>query len=359
MADNDMKPTTNEFATNDQANYYSGITNIKVNGKNTYELKGKLFDDLHKNAFSGTKGGDAVEHIEYFLKIFDPIDLPYVNQDKLRVVVFPISLIETDVFDYESPLYMAFNEFIYLLKVVPKLFTYDVERTENYDDYMNEFNDEFEEPWDEDDVPYKIGDHICEPFHFKNRKTKWPTCSSNEDGFCNDEVLEQKAIYEESWSDAKQSVTNFFGWLKRTFGNFHELDYGLLDKLQYYWWEVNEHKKSPFANWKNHLRGPYANFFGTRVPYLDISHIFDMNGDTSHFNDHDVNEQEVEERCEVFDQEQLVCNIRIFEMIKYSFGDGVKYVAIKEDEYDDLTSTSKEHATHTKKSFARWTKDGW
>ncbi|GJT32925.1 hypothetical protein Tco_0923344 [Tanacetum coccineum] len=80
---------------------------------------------------------------------------------------------------------MAFNEFNYLLKVDPELFTYDIERTENYDDYMNEFNDEFEEPWDEDGVPYEIGDHICEPFCFKNGRTKWPICSSNEDGFCN------------------------------------------------------------------------------------------------------------------------------------------------------------------------------
>nr|GEX00610.1 hypothetical protein [Tanacetum cinerariifolium] len=79
--------------TNDQANYYSRIISITVNGKNAYELKGKFLDDLHKNAFSGTNGEDAVEHIEYFLKIVDPIDLPNMNQDKLRVVVFPISLV--------------------------------------------------------------------------------------------------------------------------------------------------------------------------------------------------------------------------------------------------------------------------
>ncbi|GKE66830.1 hypothetical protein Tco_1520991, partial [Tanacetum coccineum] len=74
-----------EFVANDQANYYSGITSIKVNGKNAYELKGKFLDDLHKNAFSGTNGEDAVEHIEYFLRIVDTIDLLNVNQDKLRV----------------------------------------------------------------------------------------------------------------------------------------------------------------------------------------------------------------------------------------------------------------------------------
>ncbi|GKF53341.1 hypothetical protein Tco_0160251 [Tanacetum coccineum] len=75
---------------NDQADYYSRITSIMVNGKNAYELNRKFLDDM--NAFSGTHGEDAVEHIKYFLRIVDPIDLPNVNQDKLRVVVFLISL---------------------------------------------------------------------------------------------------------------------------------------------------------------------------------------------------------------------------------------------------------------------------
>ncbi|GKE61378.1 hypothetical protein Tco_1511745, partial [Tanacetum coccineum] len=71
MADNETKPTTKEFAANDQANYYSRITSIKMNGKNAYELKGKFLDDLHNNSFSGTNGEDAVEHIEYFLRIIE------------------------------------------------------------------------------------------------------------------------------------------------------------------------------------------------------------------------------------------------------------------------------------------------
>nr|GEV01806.1 ribonuclease H-like domain, reverse transcriptase, RNA-dependent DNA polymerase [Tanacetum cinerariifolium] len=39
------------------------------------------------------------------------------------------------------------------------------------------------------------------------------------------------------------------------------------------------------------------------------------------------------ERCELFDQERPIFNIRRFEMIKYSFGDDEEYVAVKEDEY--------------------------
>ncbi|GJZ27511.1 hypothetical protein Tco_0571764 [Tanacetum coccineum] len=93
MADKVKKYTMKGFKTNDQADYYSRITSIMINGKNAYELKGKFLDDLHKNTFRSTNGEDAVKHIEYFQKVVDPIDLPNVNQDKIRVVVFPISLV--------------------------------------------------------------------------------------------------------------------------------------------------------------------------------------------------------------------------------------------------------------------------
>ncbi|GJS81896.1 hypothetical protein Tco_0748437 [Tanacetum coccineum] len=65
-----------------------------VNNKRSYELKGKFLDDLRDNAFSRTNGEDAVEYIEYFLKIVDLINLPNVNYERLRLSVFPISLVE-------------------------------------------------------------------------------------------------------------------------------------------------------------------------------------------------------------------------------------------------------------------------
>ncbi|GKE46275.1 hypothetical protein Tco_1477533 [Tanacetum coccineum] len=92
MADKGKKSSMETFAPNDKADYYSIITIITVNGKNAYELKEKFLDDLHNNAFSGTNRKDTVEHIEYYLKIIDPIKLPNIDHDKLRIVVFPISL---------------------------------------------------------------------------------------------------------------------------------------------------------------------------------------------------------------------------------------------------------------------------
>ncbi|GKD87880.1 hypothetical protein Tco_1359034 [Tanacetum coccineum] len=92
MADKGNKSSMETFMPNDKADYYSGITSITVNEKNAYKLRGKFLDDLHNNAFSGTNRKDAVEQIEYYLKIIDPIKLPNVDHDKLRVVVFLILL---------------------------------------------------------------------------------------------------------------------------------------------------------------------------------------------------------------------------------------------------------------------------
>ncbi|GKB44343.1 hypothetical protein Tco_0889285 [Tanacetum coccineum] len=208
-----------------------GITSITVNGKNAYELKGKFLDDLHKNAFSGTNGEDAVEHIEYFLKIVDPIDLPNVNHDKLRVVVFPISLdywklendeieptndetsdleetnhdneqeigeifrIETNLFDYDTPLCEKFKEFNYLLKIDPDVFTKDIEGFKTYDEYNDDWIYEWnknvpwinEKPWTDTRVwtePAPVV-HCCKPFNYKSGYSEWPTCSWREDRYCN------------------------------------------------------------------------------------------------------------------------------------------------------------------------------
>ncbi|GJV45472.1 hypothetical protein Tco_1430008 [Tanacetum coccineum] len=66
---------------------------------------------------------------------------------------------------------------------------------------------------------------------------------------------------------------------------------------------------------------------------------------TNRDNEESENEMEHkdEERCEVFDDhERLVCYIRRSEMVKYSFRDDEEYVAIKENECDDLMNTRKE-----------------
>ncbi|GJU35269.1 hypothetical protein Tco_1183623 [Tanacetum coccineum] len=76
------------------------------------------------------------------------------NDDELETT--EIFRIETNLFDYETSLCTEFKEFNFLLKVDPELFTCDIERTKIYEDYENKLNDELEEPWSEDGVPYEI-----------------------------------------------------------------------------------------------------------------------------------------------------------------------------------------------------------
>ncbi|GKC01976.1 hypothetical protein Tco_0993586 [Tanacetum coccineum] len=73
--------------------------------------------------------------------------------------------IETNIFDYETPLCLAFNEFNYLLKVDPDLLTKDIMRI-------------WKEP--------TLVKHHCKPFNYKTGCSEWPTCSWTKDGYCNE-----------------------------------------------------------------------------------------------------------------------------------------------------------------------------
>ncbi|GJZ01067.1 putative reverse transcriptase domain-containing protein [Tanacetum coccineum] len=97
--------------------------------------------------------------------------------------------IKGNLFNFETPLCEAYHEFSCLLKIDTDLFTYDIQNFKTYDEYKQELNDDkakgTEKPWLKNRVPYQLCDHICEPYRFKNGGTKWPTCTSDIDGFCN------------------------------------------------------------------------------------------------------------------------------------------------------------------------------
>ncbi|GKA88600.1 hypothetical protein Tco_0810364 [Tanacetum coccineum] len=348
--------------------------------KNAYELKGKFLDDLHKNTFSGTHGKYAVEHIKYFFKIVDPIDLPNVNQDKLKVVVFPISLagdglmeqkdqllklgsdqieptneetfdleetdhddeqeigeifrIETYLFDYETPLCKKFKEFNYLLKIDHGLLTKDTGGFKTYDEYKDDWIYEWnenvpcvhEKPWTNTGVwtePAPVA-HCCKPFNYKTGCSEWPSYSWKEDGYCNRGnllgayIIGNTLRYQDlEWYDALKDNE-----LKDEALRNKAIMGGLID-------EDYESSNNGWRRWDGY----------------EIA-------------DHDQEEREYEnghedkEICELFDDHEFsVCNIRRFKMIKYSFGDDEEYVAVKEDEYDDLKSTSKDACRAYQKTF--------
>ncbi|GKD05993.1 hypothetical protein Tco_1180967 [Tanacetum coccineum] len=103
--------------------------------------------------------------------------------------------IETDVFDYETPLCLAFNEFNHLLKVDPDLLTKNIMGFKTYEDYKDdwiyEWNENvpwvYDKPWLDNGIwkepkPVK---HTCKPFNYKTGCSEWPTFSWREYGYCN------------------------------------------------------------------------------------------------------------------------------------------------------------------------------
>ncbi|GJZ20501.1 hypothetical protein Tco_0557091 [Tanacetum coccineum] len=244
------------------------------------------------------------DHNEEIEEDFDPEDITHIFK------------IEGNLFDFETPLCEAFNNFNYLLKIDKDLFTFDIQGTGTYEEYElnNPVTRDLEEPWLDNGVPYQLCDHICEPYRFKNGITKWPTCSSDIDGFCNggelpgmvrvgsmdkladgmlkEENLMHKAKGEESWGNATPGVMKLCAWLINSFGNFHELDYNVLVKLKECWWKINADEVAPFTRSERH-----------------------------------------DERRDDPTLEPLVCKIMRFEMMKYSFNADEEYIAIKESEY--------------------------
>ncbi|GJR66559.1 hypothetical protein Tco_0012624 [Tanacetum coccineum] len=109
--------------------------------------------------------------------------------------VAKIFKIETNVFDFKTPLCRAFKEFNYLLQIVPDLLTKDIYGFKTYeeykDDWIYEWNKDVpwvhERPWTENEVwkePTPVKHHY-KPFNYKSRCSEWPTCSWKDNVYCN------------------------------------------------------------------------------------------------------------------------------------------------------------------------------
>ncbi|GJS34276.1 hypothetical protein Tco_0532658 [Tanacetum coccineum] len=194
----------------------------------------------------------------YWIRGDDEVELTDEESSDDEDEIAEVFRIDTNIFDYETPICSTFNEFNYLLKVDPDLLTKDITGFKTYDDYKNvwiyEWNKDVpwvdEKPWTDTGVwtepkPVK---HTCEPFDYKIGCSEWPTCS----------------------------------WITNDNGN--------------------------------------------------------------------------KELCEI--HEPPVCNIRKFMMIKYSFNDDEEYVAVKEDEYDDLIMTRRD-ACQAYQEIFRIMDEGW
>ncbi|GJT11667.1 hypothetical protein Tco_0858709 [Tanacetum coccineum] len=150
--------------------------------RNFVEIQGTFLDKIRENTFNGAIGENVFEHINKFLEVVGPIKINGVSQDRFRLSIFPISLtgaasewfkkdciglittwddlvekfiqkfyqllndnkeieaeedddpdnitdifkIKGNLFDFETLLCKAFNDFNYLLKIDKDLFTFDI-----------------------------------------------------------------------------------------------------------------------------------------------------------------------------------------------------------------------------------------
>ncbi|GJX99678.1 hypothetical protein Tco_0356697 [Tanacetum coccineum] len=197
------------------------------------------------------------------------------NEDEVAEVF----RIDTNIFDFETPMCKAFKEFNYVLQIDPDLLTKDIEGFKTYEDYKDDWIYE----WNKD-VPW-----VDEKPWTNTRDYEW--YEALEDSEIKDEALRNKAIME-----------------------------GFIDD--------DESRYEQMRRWNIYTNYDYA---------YEINH-------------------EDNEREELY--EIPVCNIRIYMMIKYSFNNDEEYVAVKKDEYNDLTITRKE-ACRAYQEIFRKMDEGW
>ncbi|GKA30613.1 hypothetical protein Tco_0716918 [Tanacetum coccineum] len=192
-------------------NFLSDDNEKRMVEKSFLEIQGTFLVKIRDNTFNGIIGENAFKHIDNFLDVVGPLKIKGLSQDRFRLSVIPILLagaIETDenddpddiadifkiegnLFDFETPLCKAFNEFNYLLKIKTNLFTFNIKGIKTYEEYELNINmtGDLEEPWSDN------GDH------------KWYDELTN--GKLKEEALMHKARFEKSWGDATPGVMKF------------------------------------------------------------------------------------------------------------------------------------------------------
>ncbi|GJV48014.1 hypothetical protein Tco_1438226 [Tanacetum coccineum] len=339
-------PITKEYISATCKSFFSNNNNEKMIEKNFIKIEGTFLLKIHDNAFHENDGEDMFKHINSFLKVMEPLKIRGLSHDRFRLSVFPTSLsgaakewftnecigtistwddlvenfvlkvynlcehdeeeetdddndpdvinnipeifkIDDDLFNFDSPLCITFEEFNHLIKIDPDLFTYNIQGFKTYDEYASDI-----------------------------------------DGFCNGGELPGMV----------QIGSMSYFQDHKCFENFHELDHNVLVKLQECWWKVNTHEIASFTQTEDFERGPYENMKTnwTHDPYLGTNQIFGASniGSTRYnqgYDEHMGNET----------PEQSVCKIRRFEMMKYSFSDNEEYITIKESD----------HLNHSKKGL--------
>ncbi|GJZ80399.1 hypothetical protein Tco_0645393 [Tanacetum coccineum] len=229
--------------------------------------------------------------------------------------VAKIFRIETNVFNFKTSLLCrAFKEFNYLLQIDPDVLTKDIDGFKTYDEYKDDWIYE----WNKD-VPW-----VHERPWTKNGVWKEPTPVKHHWNLPGAYIIGNTLRYQDlEWYEALKD-----GKLKEEALKNKAIMDGMIE-------EDDEPSNEGWKRWDG----------------------FD---NTNRDNEESENEMEHEDkqRSEVFDDHEWpICYIRRFEMVKYSFRDDEEYMAIKENECDDLTNTSEE-AIHAYQEIFRMMDEG-
>ncbi|GJT10685.1 hypothetical protein Tco_0857727 [Tanacetum coccineum] len=273
----------------------------------------------------------------YWIRGDDEVELTDEESSDDMDEVAKVFRIDTNLFDFETPMCKAFKEFNYLLQIDPDLLTKDIEGFKTYEEYKNDWIYEWnkdipwvdEKPWNNAGVwtkptPVK---HTCKPFNYKTGCSEWPTCSWKNDGYCNG------------------------GNLPGTYIIGNQLHYQDLE-----WYKALEDSELKDEALRN--KAIIEGFIKEDDDELRYEEMRRWNIYTNYDDAYEINHEDYEskELCEV--HELPVCSIRKYMMIKYSFNNDEEYVAVKKDEYDDLTITRKE-ACRAYQEIFRIMDEGW
>ncbi|GJS25137.1 hypothetical protein Tco_0453769 [Tanacetum coccineum] len=247
------------------------------------------------------KRGDDEEVLTY--DEFSDLEEENLREDTEIAEIFRI---ETNIFDFETPLCKEFKEFNHLFPI-------DIDN--------KEVSWVKENPWLDNGTWKKPNDdicHECKPFKFKSGY--W--YEGLEDGDLKDEALKEKPILEGSWGHEDRKGKNFCSWLK---------------------------EKSSEDDWSNYLPNDDNDAIQANQERFDNHEpVKDDNDDIGDLNDYliprdasyyvDEGEERLKERksklLRIPYEKPPTSKSKKFEVIKYSLGPAEEYIAIKEYQYD-------------------------
>ncbi|GJU65550.1 hypothetical protein Tco_1247385, partial [Tanacetum coccineum] len=127
----------------------------------------------------------------YWIRGDDEVELTDEESSDDEDEISEVFRIDTNIFDYETPLCSTFNEFNYLLKVDPDLLTKDILGFKTYEDYKDDWIYE----WNKN-VPWVYDRPWLDQGIWEEPKPDYEWCDALEDSILKEEALMNKDIIE-------------------------------------------------------------------------------------------------------------------------------------------------------------------